>query len=223
MKILVLADVHGERKALSRVLDSIEEKFDLVVCPGDLTDMFNVPQDFSQTDIVNMVVMQLMSVGAPVLCVPGNHDPYESVTILKNYGIGIHGEAKSVGGTHFAGFGGAATPFNTIIEPTEAEIKAALDHLAPKVSGQFVLVVHGPPKGTKLDLIKGKHVGSQAIRDFVESKKPALVISAHIHENEGQDTIGPSTVFYPGPVYEGKYGIVEIKDGKVTCEMKQVK
>lgn len=223
MKILVLADIHGERKALSKVINGVKEDYDLVVCPGDFTDMFNVPQDFTQMDVANLVIQQLLATGKPVICVPGNHDPFELIDLLAGYGISVHGSTKEASGTTFLGFGGAATPFNTIIEPSEADIKAWLDKLSPKAKAGFVLVVHNPPKDTKLDEIKGKHVGSQAIRDFIEARKPSLVISAHIHENTGTDKIGSSTVFYPGPVFDGFYGIAEIKGGKVSCESKKVK
>ena len=223
MKILVLADIHGERQALSKVIDAAEKDVDLVICPGDFTDMFNIPQDFTQMDVANLVIQQLLAIGKPVLCVPGNHDPYEIIDLFRSYGINLHGNAERRGNTSFLGFGGAATPFNTIIEPSEKEIAAWLDKLSPKASGRFVLVVHNPPKNTKLDKIKAGHVGSQAIRDFIEAKKPALVLSAHIHENAGEDKIGTSTIFYPGPVYDGYYGVVEIKAGRVSCESKQAK
>jgi len=223
MRILVLADIHGERRALSKVIDAAGKDFDLVVCPGDVTDMFSVPQDFSQMDVANMVLQQLLAIGKPVLCVPGNHDPYEIIELFRNYGVNLHCTTEKRGGTTFLGFGGAATPFNTIIEPSEKETAAWLDRLSSKAPRGFVLVVHSPPKDTKLDKTKGGHVGSQAIRAFIESKKPLLAISAHIHENRGEDRLGGTTLFYPGPVYDGYYGMVEIKAGKASCESKQTK
>ena len=124
----------------------------------------------------------------------------------------------------FLGFGGAATPFNTIFEPSEDDIKKSLDRMSKEVKKQnFVLVVHNPPKNTKLDLISnGDHVGSDSIRKFIEEKQPLVSISAHIHESTGIDKIGNTIVFYPGPFYDGKYGIVEIKGSNVKCEIKSV-
>jgi len=86
----------------------------------------------------------------------------------------------------------------------------------------FVLVVHDPPKGTNVDVAGGKHVGSPVIRKFIEERKPALVLSAHIHEAPGLDEIGKSKVFYPGAAFEGWYGIATLLDSGVKCERKRV-
>ena len=224
MRALVLADIHGDREALDKVMDSVKESFDVVICPGDFTDMFNIPKEFSQMDMANMVIQRILALKKPVICVPGNHDPYEILHLFDDYDINLHEKVRDVQGMSFAGFGGALTPFNTIFEPSEDETREALALLGGKVSGDFILVVHSPPKNTKLDIVSsGEHVGSEAIRNFIADRQPLLAISAHIHEAVGTDKIEKTTVFYPGPVYEGRYGIVEIKDKKVTCEAKQIK
>ena len=222
MKILVLADIHGEYQALDRVLDAAGDDYDLLICPGDFTDMFNIPQHFTQLDIANLVVQKLLTLGKPLLCVPGNQDPYEILDIFDEHETNLHGKKTSVAGQTFVGWGGAATPFKTLIEPTEAETTSALNKLAPGLK-DFILVVHNPPRDTKLDLAGGKHVGSQAIRDFILKHRPRLAISAHIHESPGEDTLNTTRLFYPGPAYEGNYGIVEITPDKVACERKTVK
>lgn len=224
MKILVVADVHGDYEKLDKILEDAGTGFDLIICPGDITDMFNVPQHFSQVDIANMVINKLLTHNTPLLCVPGNQDPYETLEILKDHNINLHGKTKDVGGITFLGWGGALTPFNTLFEPTEEETAAALKAGGEKITGDFVLVVHNPPKGTSLDKIEGnKHVGSKAITDFILAKKPLLAISAHIHENTGTDKLGETTLFYPGPAYDGWYGVVEIEGKEVKCTPKQVK
>jgi uncharacterized protein len=46
-----------------------------------------------------------------------------------------------------------------------------------------VYVLHSPPALTKLDMIwNGMHVGSIAIREFIENHKPLLTLHGHIHE-----------------------------------------
>ena len=224
MKILVLADIHGDRAALDKVLDSIKEGFDVVICPGDVTDMFNIPKEFSQMDMADMIIQKILALKKPLLCVPGNHDPYEMVHLLDDYGINLHEKVKKMGGVKFAGWGGALTPFNTIFEPTEEETTEALALLGGKVNGDFILVVHAPPKNTTLDRVaSGEHVGSEAVRGFILEKQPLLAVSAHIHEAGGTDKLGKTTVFYPGPVYEGWYGIVILEGKTVKCERKQIK
>lgn len=217
MKILVVADIHGDFQTLEKILKRAgRETPDVVVSPGNTTDLFKTPPEFSQLDIADLVLQKLLSLHRPVLCVPGNHDPHGILDVFDDYGANLHGKHKIVAGVGFIGFGGAKTPFNTPFEPTEEETKEALSSLAKKP--HTVLVVHDPPKNTRLDKIKtGEHVGSQVIRDFILSKKPSLTIAAHIHEAAGEDTLGGTVLFNPGPAFNGNYGIVELDKKKIIC------
>ncbi|MCK4335844.1 MAG: metallophosphoesterase [Candidatus Aenigmarchaeota archaeon] len=221
-KIMVVADIHGEFEKFSKIVDKIKEHdFDLVICPGDFTDVFNTPEGYSQVDITELILQKLLSFGKPVFCVPGNHDPYDTLDLLDEYNVNIHGRVKKLKGLEFVGFGGAATPFNTKFEPTEEEIKETLEKRVNDIKGKFILVTHNPPFGTNLDKTEtGEHVGSKSIRGFIEKNKPLLAISAHIHEAGGIDKLGETTLFYPGVAYEGYYGLVEV--GKeIKCEIKK--
>jgi len=86
--------------------------------------------------------------------------------------------------------------------PTIAD---ALDELAPLgPSARTVYVLHSPPRDTRCDMIAaGRHVGSRAIRAFVERTQPPLVLSGHIHESPRisssyRDRIGRTVVVNPG-------------------------
>jgi len=47
-----------------------------------------------------------------------------------------------------------------------------------------VYILHSPPYNTNLDIILGGvHVGSQAIREFIEKEQPLLTLHGHIHES----------------------------------------
>ncbi len=223
MRILVIADVHGKFETLQKIMDAVEEEdFDVVVSPGDFTDMFDIPPNFSQLDVADIVIQKLLIPNKPLLCVPGNHDPYEILDMLDEYGVNLHERRRKVLGTTLAGWGGAITPFNTLFEPGEDETKEALSRMLKHVTGRWVLVVHSPPKDTSLDLVKpNRHVGSAAIREAIVNKKPALAISAHIHENSGTDELGETTLFYPGPAYQGFYGMVKLDEKKTTCQIKR--
>lgn len=224
MKIIVIADIHGKYEALQKIIEDVHDmEADLMIVPGDFTDMFDSVHDFSQIEIADTIVQKLLIPGIDVLCVPGNHDPYEIVDVFEEYGINLHNKMKKRGGVSFLGWGGAETPFNTTFEPTEEETAEALGRLVKKVRGGWVLVTHAPPKGTPLDVIGGKkHVGSGALRRFIKEKKPVLALTAHIHENRGVCRIGGTTIFYPGPAYSGFYGVVSLERGKVKCETKRV-
>jgi Icc-related predicted phosphoesterase len=46
----------------------------------------------------------------------------------------------------------------------------------------------------------GRHLGSQAVRDILEVRKPDLVVCGHIHGSAGQtDRFGETTVINAGP------------------------
>jgi uncharacterized protein len=69
---------------------------------------------------------------------------------------------------------------------------------------KLMLVTHAPPSDTKLDVIHNKaHVGSKAIRRFIEEEQPVLALSGHIHESSEisgsyQDRIGSTICMNPG-------------------------
>jgi Icc-related predicted phosphoesterase len=224
MKILVIADMHGYSDDISRFFNRIDaSSFDLIICPGDFTDMFNHPPGFSQHNIAELNLQKLVAFGTPVMCVPGNHDPYEIIDVFEEYGVNLHGKVRSFHGESFMGWGGALTHFNTAFEPTVEETKEALERMSAAAGPRPILVVHNPPHNTRLDLIAtGEHVGSPAIREFVEKASPKLVISAHIHESRGVDRVGKSVLFYPGPFYAGMYGVVTITGDDVVCETKKI-
>ena len=47
-----------------------------------------------------------------------------------------------------------------------------------------VYVIHAPPLNTNLDIItSGEHVGSKAIREFIEKHSPLATLHGHIHES----------------------------------------
>jgi Icc-related predicted phosphoesterase len=84
-------------------------------------------------------------------------------------------------------------------------IAGALGDLAARAPGrETIFVLHSPPLGTACDQIHGgHHVGSRAIRRFVEERQPPLVLSGHIHESprvsgHWRDTVGTSVVVNPG-------------------------
>lgn len=86
--------------------------------------------------------------------------------------------------------------------PTIAAALGELEALGEAAATVFVL--HSPPRDTHCDGIGGGlHVGSRAIRTFVERVQPPLVLSGHIHEaprvsSSFRDTVGRTVVVNPG-------------------------
>lgn len=86
--------------------------------------------------------------------------------------------------------------------PTIAEALAAL--AARTSPGETTFVLHSPAHGTACDAMSGgAHVGSRAIRAFVEQHQPRLTLSGHIHESPRvtgawRDRLGASVCVNPG-------------------------
>ena len=90
-------------------------------------------------------------------------------------------------------------------ERREPTIAAALAELVARtVPAETLFVLHSPPRDTRCDMIGSRaHVGSRAIRAFVERHQPPLVLTGHIHESPRvsssyRDTIGRSIAVNPG-------------------------
>ena len=87
-------------------------------------------------------------------------------------------------------------------QPTIAGALAALASRTPVAETVFVL--HSPPRDTHCDMIGARtHVGSRAIRAFIEHTQPPLVLAGHIHESPRvsssyRDTIGATVAVNPG-------------------------
>ncbi len=111
---------------------------------------------------------------------------------------------------------------HTPYEIAEGEIKRRAEIGWAKVQAARwkVFVPHAPPSGTKLDrTFLGKHVGSTAIRDFVERTQPDVLLCGHIHESRGIDTLGKTQMVNCGAASQGKYAVLDIGD-EVVIELR---
>lgn len=83
-------------------------------------------------------------------------------------------------------------------------IAGALDDLGARAGAGALYVLHSPPRDTACDQVGARaHVGSRAVRAFVERLQPPLVLSGHIHESPRvsaayRDAIGRTVVVNPG-------------------------
>jgi Icc-related predicted phosphoesterase len=83
------------------------------------------------------------------------------------------------------------TPFGTFREVSEARIAEDLKRIDGK--GAIVLA-HQPPFGAGDDIGGGVHVGSKAVREWIEKEKPAYWLCGHVHEGAGESEIGETKV-----------------------------
>src|SRR3990170_3502755 len=87
--------------------------------------------------------------------------------------------------------------------PTIEEELAALP--APVDPGRAVYVIHGPPAGLGLDVVRGgRTVGSPATTRFVESARPLLTLHGHIHESPEESGVWMSRLGRTGCIQPGQ-------------------
>lgn len=217
----IVGCIHGDIENLMRFIDMMSSfKISTIVCPGDFTDTL-IPKGFTRVDIGKIIVEELGALSKNIVTVPGSWDK-EIVDFLKRNTISVHAEGKIVDGVGFYGYGGAKTPFNTPFEPSEGEMELGLEKAYSELKGAKlkIQVTHAPPNGTKLDKISsGAHVGSNAVRSFIETKHPDAAISAHIHESRGVDELESTKLINPGRFPEGYAGLIEINDSRMTTKV----
>ncbi len=149
----------------------------------------------------------------------GNMDHADVDAYLERQGWNIHARTRLLAAADelgpAAGIMGTgtstATPFATPSEYDDARLRDWLEagFSQARPYAQLLLVVHNPPFGTALDrLDSGRHVGSPAVREFIERVQPAVCLTGHIHESRAVDRIGKTTIINPGALPQGGYAII---------------
>ncbi|MCX7911068.1 MAG: metallophosphoesterase [Endomicrobia bacterium] len=216
MKIVVIGCIHNDIENLPTFFDKLSTyQPDVLISVGDISDS-TFPKGFSSLDIGRIFLEEVKEVSKNVLVVPGTWDK-ELIDFFEKKGVSLHGRGKVVKNVGFYGFGGAQTPFNTPYEPSEKEIEEGLIKGFEMVKNLEIKIqlTHSPPFGTVLDIVGGRHVGSQAVRKCIEILKPQVAVCSHIHEGMGKDRINETTILNVGKFFEGYFGLIEIDDGKI--------
>ncbi|UCH35577.1 MAG: metallophosphoesterase family protein [Armatimonadota bacterium] len=209
MRILAFSDMHGDVRAVAAAASELAAA-DLVLLAGDITH-------FGGRRAAAELIGELRKHNQRVLAVAGNCDTPEAATYLADEGISVHRRHVIVGGLAVAGVGGSLPcPGRTPNEISESDFARYLGEAVAGVAAAtpLVLLLHQPPFGAAIDRShSGDHVGSHAVRTFVEDRRPLLCIAGHIHEARGQDRIGDSAVVNPGMLRAGYYASVAVSDG----------
>lgn len=215
--LIALPDLHDKSEALKAVARETA-RADAVLLVGDMTNgnmqhlirMFNTLEEFNEN----------------IYAVPGNMDTDAMLAYLAREGVNLHRTWQLLDGIALCGVGGAL-PFagrfvfgeDELAEFLEDSIRDVPEHL-PKI-----LVCHQPPFNTRCDVLPdGQHVGSHAVRAFIERVQPLICFTGHIHEAVGIDSIGQTQLINPGPLWHSRcYAFAEIQHGSVqTLEIRQV-
>lgn len=159
---------------------------------------------------------QHLDEGIECIWTGGNDDSPGLLTRLTHEDLGrfVYAEDKiyEIDGYEVISLGWSnETGFDTDRELDEPDILQRLRSLAKRVSRRefLILNVHVPPRdcGVLDSCIKGNdadnlvHVGSTAVRNFIEDYQPLVDFAGHIHEGKGAARIGRTLVFNPGSNY----------------------
>ena len=223
MRIVAFGDIHMAL-GLFQNIPAIDSA-DYIILTGDLTN-------FGTSADAKIILDQVLTVNPNVLAQIGNLDELEINDYLQELDMNLHGQARVIGGQAcFFGVGGSnIAPFKAPAEFSEQEIT----HLLEKAYSQatkfialgnrdkmpLILVAHAPPLGTKVDeLPNGAHVGSAAVREFIEKVQPDLCLTGHIHEAKGEDRLGNTSVINPGMIKDGGWIDLVIDGSTVTATL----
>ena len=190
---------------------------------------------------MDMAEERLAGTGIQCYVTPGNDDFFTIDPVIRD-AAAVHfveGECVSLDGVHemiTTGFSNP-TPWNTERELSETDMEERLEAMWARVQdpANAVAVIHAPPVNTALDEapelgpelnmqsgpggLKMTHVGSAAVRAWVERAQPLCGLHGHVHESKATESIGRTLCVNPGSEYsEGVLAgsLIVLGDGRVV-------
>jgi uncharacterized protein len=191
VKLLAFSDLHRDLNQAGSLVERSSQA-DAVIAAGDFA---SIHKGLEET------IGALSAISVPTILVPGNNETEDALRAACerwDAATVLHGQGTEIDGTQFFGLGAGIpiTPWDWSFDLDEEQ---AGERLADCPEGA-VLVVHSPPKGHCDQSSAGDHLGSEAILEAIEAKRPPLAVCGHIHESWGvEDEIGPTQVINLGP------------------------
>ncbi len=218
MRLLGITDLHGQQEMLEQILRHAGAA-DVILLGGDLTN-------FGTSLIAVKMVEIAQATGAQVFAVAGNCDSPEIDSTLRRLGVSLFHQGVVYEEVGFLGVSAMPPWHGTMYELSEEEIAQSLQDGYRQVEQTSLQVVlaHPPPYDTPLDLTaRGEHVGSRALRQFIEEHQPTLVVCGHIHEARGTARLGQTVVVNCGSAMDGRYAQIDLEpDGQVQVQLRRV-
>lgn len=221
MKILLLVDTHGK-------IPEIDEKVDLILIAGDFAKgdalrrmiFENGSPEEAKKEIINSsedFLKEISKKSCPIVVSLGNAEEFakeDIVSLIKKYKINYaHNGIVRIKGIKilcidFFVEGWWAKKYRPNKEETQKRAvkdEQDLKNSLKKVSKINIILSHVPPYGildkteenNYLKLPQG-NVGSKILREFIEDRKPKLVVCGHIHEAIGKIKLGETLIINPG-------------------------
>jgi Icc-related predicted phosphoesterase len=218
MRILFLTDLHAATDYAEPLAGELE-RADLLLLGGDITN-------FGGRREVAAMLAPLRAKVPRTLAVPGNVDGAGVLDWLEDEGISLHGRAERLGGDSVGevglfGCGGSNhTPLKAPTEFDEETLADLLEQARQQVADvpRTILLTHVPPYGTALDRIfTGRHVGSTALRNFIERHQPSLCLCGHVHEAAGLAMLGQTQLCNAGAPRNSRSSKSRLATSNVSC------
>ena len=182
MNIGFITDTHDDPRTIPW-LEGAVKKYDIVCVGGDLGRSLQGP-------VVDFVIQH-----DNTFMVFGNHDTPNAI-----HPRILNGTKVSYRGVKIGGIGGALPVAGLPYEYDETEYLVLTGNLG---KGVDILLLHQPPVHTRCDTVwYGAHIGSIALRKYIEESQPLLSMSGHIHESPGIDNIGRTLIGNPGAFFD---------------------
>ncbi|MCJ2166054.1 MULTISPECIES: metallophosphoesterase [unclassified Pseudodesulfovibrio] len=204
------------------LLDSIPglDDADGVIITGDITNR-------GSREAANRVIEAVARINPCIMAQPGNMDTDVVQAYLQEKHMDIHLQVRELApGLGLMGVGlSTPTPFATPNEISEEMLGSLLEetYILAEAFDTLICVIHEPPIDTAVDrLSNGQHVGSPAVRAFIERVQPAVAITGHIHESTGTDMLGNTPVINPGMLAGGGYVRIDFDGHTVTATLESV-
>lgn len=215
---IALGDIHDDMRRFAHIPEL--PAADGVIVTGDMTNAGSVKQ-------AERVLHAIESYTPNILAQIGNMDRAEVTEWLTSKGWNLHTVVRELA-PDVAIFGVGAstfTPFGTPSEFPESHFANWLESAWKRARNwsKTVLVAHNPPKDTVCDALPGGiHVGSVAVREFIEEVQPDICLCGHIHEARGIDRIGRTVVVNPGNFGAGGYVVMRLNSGQLSVELREL-
>jgi uncharacterized protein len=192
MKLFLFSDVHANPEFCHKIVE-LAEQADIVIAAGDIGHLRKK---------LPTAISILRKIEKTTLLVPGNSESFEELNAACRdwpNAVVLHGNGINISGIEFFGIGGGipVTPFGSWSWDFSEDQARQLLKKCPENS---VLISHSPAKGLLDISSSGQSLGSSAVKEVIDTKKPHLVVCGHIHESSAKMVqYHKTTVINAGP------------------------
>ena len=183
MRILAVADLHGDFEAYQWVVDCVtRHEPDAVVLAGDLLaagESYETVEEDQRQD-ARLIENVLTAAMCSYLYIMGNDDWIEPPFEGKQF-ESLHGRRIELGGYNFVGYPYSLPFMGGIYERPENQIKQDLMAIEPLLDSRTVFVTHSPAKG----ILDGGH-GSTSLASLLRRNTVLAHMHGHSHSNFGR-------------------------------------